>query len=139
MRWVCNGVAGMILVISGQSASAGGEPENLLANPGFEQVLAGGFFADWGAASQAKVGKTLFVDREHSHAGQFCIRLRGTPHTWTNCAAKAIPVQPEIDYWITWWLKTEQPDISRTYLYLQTNLAQRVFPQTDRTAVATGR
>jgi hypothetical protein len=106
--------------------------ENLLANPGFETVATSGFFADWGAASGAKVGKTLFVDREHPHAGLACMRLRGTPHTWTTCAARPIQVRPNTDYRITWWFKAQQSGTSRTYLFLQTNVAQRVFPHTDR-------
>jgi hypothetical protein len=104
--------------------------ENLLANPGFERTGATGFFADWGAG--AKPGKTAYADRQQAHSGQACLRLRGTPHTWTTCSARSIPVRPNTTYWITWWFKARQPDAARTYLFLQTNLAQRVFPHTDR-------
>ena len=84
--------------------------QNLLANPGFEKP--------WPAVSlpigpprPRKVGKTLFVDREQPHAGRACLRLRGTPHTWTTCSAKAIPVRPNTDYWISWWFKARNSRI----------------------------
>jgi hypothetical protein len=127
------GGCGLILaLVTATACPSSLAQENLLGNPGFENLGAGGFFADWGAASAARVGKTLLVDRQHPHAGQACLRLRGTPHTWTTCAAKPVPVRPNTDYWITWWFKARQPGTSRTYLFLQTNAAQRVFPQCDR-------
>ncbi len=106
--------------------------ENLLANPGLETLAPDGFPADWGRGEFGKVGKTLFLDAEGAHAGRNCLRLAGTPNSFTTCAGKAIPVKPESTYWITWWFKAKQPETSRTYLFLQTNLAQRVFPHTDR-------
>jgi hypothetical protein len=125
----CGLILGLVAATACRSLCA---QENRLANPGFETFAAGGLFADWGAGSGPKVGKTLFVDREHPHAGQACLRLRGTPHTWTSCSARPIPVRPDSDYWISWWFKARQPATSRAYLFLQTNVAQRVFPHTDR-------
>jgi hypothetical protein len=119
----------MVAMLVGRGAGA---EENLLSNPGFEAMTPAGFFADWGTAAGPKIGKTLFVERQQPHAGQACLRLRGTPHTWTTCPAKPIAVQPNTDYYIVWWCKAQQPDTSRTYLFLQTNCAQRVFPHTDR-------
>ncbi len=115
-----------LLVTLGVSTAA---QENLLSNPGFEMMGPQGFFADWGPP--ARVGKTLFVEDQQPHGGKSCLRLVGTPHTWTTCSGKRIPVKPETTYWIAWWVRARQPATSRTYLFLQTNLAQRVFPHTD--------
>jgi hypothetical protein len=104
--------------------------ENLLRNAGFETFDAKGCFTDWGPA--AKLGKTAFVERQQTHTGQACLRLRGAPHTWSTCSARPIAVRPNTNYWISWWFKAQQADASRTYLFLQTNLAQRVFSHTDR-------
>ncbi|NLX99085.1 MAG: DUF4091 domain-containing protein [Rhodopirellula sp.] len=105
--------------------------ENLLANPGFES-LSDGFFPAWNEGRSALVGKVLFTDSKEAPQGSHCLRMIGTPGTWTTCAAKVLTVQPETDYWITWSFKGKQPASSRTYLFLQTNLAQRVFPHTDQ-------
>jgi len=113
-------------------AACAGAQGNLLANPSFEQLDEQGFFADWGRGEFGKVGKTAFVETDGAHEGKHCLRLVGTPNTWTTCAATNLAVKPETSYWVTWWFKAEQPLSSRTYLFLQTNLAQRVFPQTDR-------
>ena len=110
-----------------------GAQENLVANPGFEAMGEKGFFAGWADGEFGKVGKTLFAETlSGAHEGKNCLRMIGTPHTWTTCASKDIPVKPNTNYWITWWFKAKQPETSRTYLFLQTNRAQRVFPHTDR-------
>lgn len=109
--------------------------QNLVANPGFEIIAENGFFADWGKGEFGKVGKNLFVDEQEAREGKRCLRLVGVvneKYPWTTCAGKDIPVKPETIYWITWWFKAKQPITSRTYLFLQTNLAQRVFPHTDQ-------
>jgi len=107
----------------------------LVANPGFEELGENGFFSGWGRGEFGKVGKTIFVQSGGTPSGQHCLRLVGTVHAtspWTTCAAPSITVQPETTYWISWRFKAQQPETSRTYLFLQTNLAQRVFPHTDR-------
>lgn len=106
--------------------------ENRVANPGFELAGPEGFAVDWAQGEFGKLGKTVFLDQAEAHAGRHCLRLVGTPNTWTTCAGKRLAVSPEQDYWITWWFKARQPASSRTYLFLQTNTGQRVFPQTDR-------
>ena len=120
-------VLGFILANSLSVPAAAGE--NLLANSQFDAVT-GGFFTEWNQGRTAGVGTVLFVD-ETERPGR-CLRMIGTPGTWTTCPGKPIAVQPETDYWITWSFKARQPASSRTYLFLQTNLAQRVFPHTDR-------
>ena len=109
--------------------------QNLVANPGFETVAANRFFTDWGRGEFGKVGKTVFAESGETPSGQRCLRLVGTVHPtspWTTCAGTSIPVKPETTYWISWRFRARQPATSRTYLFLQTNLAQRVFPHTDR-------
>lgn len=105
--------------------------ENLAANPGFEALAPHGFFSDWGSGSSDKVGKLWFVDRD-TKSGKYCLRMLGTPNAFTTCPGKAIAVQPNRDYWISWRVRAKQPATSRAYLFLQTNLAQRVFTQTDQ-------
>jgi hypothetical protein len=106
--------------------------ENLLTNPGFEKLPDQGFFTGWDQGGMGKVNKTLFVAADGPHAGRYCLRMKGTPTTWTTCSTTPIAVEPDTTYWITWWFKAWQPASSRTYLFLQTNLGQRIFPQTDR-------
>ncbi|OGV83621.1 MAG: hypothetical protein A3K19_07710 [Lentisphaerae bacterium RIFOXYB12_FULL_65_16] len=108
---------------------------NLVANPDFEVLGENGFFSDWADGEFGKVGKTLFVETQGAHSGKTCLRTLGTASPtspWTTCAGKPIAVKPETTYWITWWFKAQQPPTSRTYLFLQTNQAQRVFRETDR-------
>ncbi len=105
--------------------------ENLLANPGFEAVAPNGFFADWGQGSPAKAGKAWFVDHATTF-GKSCLRMVGTPQTWTTCEGESITVQPNRNYWLSWRFRAKQPPTSRTYLFLQTNLGQRVFSSTDQ-------
>jgi len=112
-------------------ACGAGAQENLLVNPGFENRTDQGFFAGW-SGGMGRVNKTLFVADDGPHSGRHCLRMKGTPNTWTTCSATPIAVEPDTAYWITWWFKARQPTSGRTYLFLQTNLAQRVFPQTDR-------
>jgi len=119
------------LLLTGFGALAAAQ-DNLVANPGFEAVGDGGFFADWGRGEFGKVGKTVFMETTGAHAGRNCLRMVGTLNSFTTCRAKTIAVKPEANYWVTWWFRAKQPDTSRTYLFLQTNLAQRVFPHTDR-------
>ena len=121
-----------ILCLSLCGAAGAHAQTNLLANPGFETAGQGGFATGWGAGSFGKVGTTLFVDTAGAHSGQRCLRMVGTPNTWTTCAADPVTVKPQATCWVTWWFKGKQPASSRTYLFLQTNLAQRVFPHTDR-------
>ncbi|NUQ62671.1 MAG: hypothetical protein HUU20_09290, partial [Pirellulales bacterium] len=121
-------LAALLLILPSDSTAQ----ENLLANPGFES-LGSGFFTDWNPGRAALVGKVLFSDEKEALQGNYCLRLVGTPGTWTTCPARPIAVKPESDYWITWSFKARQPGSSRTYLFLQTNLAQRVFPHTDQT------
>jgi hypothetical protein len=118
-----------VVLLSSSSLPA---QDNLVANPGFEALADNGFFADWANGEFGKVGKTLFVEKEGAPNGKLCLRMVGTPTTWTTCAGKNIPVKPDTTYWITWRFKARQPSSSRTYLFLQTNLAQRVFHHTDR-------
>lgn len=106
--------------------------ENLVANPGFEQQASNGFFANWSRGPTAKTNPVLFVDTREPRFGQACLRMVGKPKSFTTCPGKSIPVKPETEYWVTWWFKAKQPLTSRTYLFLQTNLGQRVFPLTDR-------
>lgn len=120
-------MAWLVFAVTGVHAQ-----ENLVANPGFESVADGGFAADWGQGSFGRIGKTLFMESAGARTGQRCLRMVGTPNTWTTCAADAITVKPEANYWVTWWFKAKQPTTSRTYLFLQTNLGQRVFPHTDQ-------
>ena len=124
-RWVPVGLSWVLACVFAHGAAA---QENLLANPGFEKLTDQGFFAGWDQGSMGKVGKTLFVGADGPRAGRYCLRMKGTPNTWTTCSAKPIPVEPDTTYWITWWFKARQPATSRTYLFLQTDLAQRVFP-----------
>jgi len=105
---------------------------NLVANPGFEQANPDGFATDWAQGEFGKLGKTVFLDQAGAHEGQRCLRLTGTPNTFTTCAGKRIDAKPDTDYWVCWWFKAQQPASSRTYLFLQTNTGQRVFPHTDR-------
>lgn len=105
--------------------------ENLVANPGFENLVPSGFFSDWGQGSPDKVGKIWFVDRE-TKFGKQCLRMQGVPNAFTTCPGRAIAVQPNREYWISWQVRAQQPATGRVYLFLQTNLAQRVFSQTDR-------
>ncbi|MBT4814955.1 MAG: DUF4091 domain-containing protein [Lentisphaerae bacterium] len=108
---------------------------NLIANPGFEELGKTGFFSGWGRGEFGKVGKTVFAQSGGTPSGQRCLRLVGTVHAtspWTTCAGPSITVVPKKTYWISWRFKAQQPATSRTYLFLQTNLAQRVFPHTDR-------
>jgi hypothetical protein len=126
------GVRAVFVVLAYAIACEAAAQENLLANPGFEKLLGHGFFADWDQGGMRRVNKTLFVATDCPHTGRYCLRMKGTPNTWTTCSARPITVDPDTTYWITWWFKSRQPASSRTYLFLQTNLAQRVFPQTDR-------
>ncbi len=122
----------LALICGVLSLSLARAQENLLVNPGFEQVGKDGFCAGWGGGEFGSMGKTLFLDTEGAREGRHCLRMVGTPNTWTTCAGTPIPVKPNTAYWITWWFRAEQPLSSRTYLFLQTNTGQRVFPQTDR-------
>jgi hypothetical protein len=128
-KWTVSGVGCAVLVCWAAAAPA---QVNRVANPDFEQRVKSGFFADWERGAAGKIDKVLFAEAEAPHAGKACLRMVGTPKTWTTCPAKSITVKPETDYWVTWWFKAKQPATSRTYLFLQTNLAQRVFPNTDR-------
>jgi len=65
------------------------------------------------------------------HSGERSVRLGVTPSTWTTCAATPVTVKPGTRYCLTWWCKTEGLNKARAYLFLQTNKAQRVFPETD--------
>lgn len=105
---------------------------NLVPNPGFEQAGPDGYPVDWAQGEFGKLGKTVILDRTGAHRGENCLRLVGTPNTWTTCAGKRIPVNADSDYWVTWWFRADQPASSRSYLFLQTNTGQRVFPHTDR-------
>ena len=116
----------LVLVASFAPAAA---HENLLANPGFESV-SGDFFTGWNHARTAGIGTVLFVDETGGNGR--CLRMIGTPGTWTTCPGQPIMVEPETEYWISWSFQARQPATSRTYLFLQTNVAQRVFPHTDR-------
>ena len=127
LAWFALGVAALATTGCGSPT-----PQPLVANPGFEVLGEGGFPAEWGHGAFGKVGKTVFFDSAEPRRGRHCLRLVGTPTTWTTCAATPVAVEPETTYWITWRFKAKQPTTSRTYLFLQTNLAQRVFPHTDR-------
>ena len=126
---------GVLLVTTAFATGRSVAQQNLVANPGFEQLGENGFFAAWGRGEFGNVGKTVFAQSGGAPSGQHCLRLVGTVHPtspWTTCAATSIAVQPETTYWISWRFRAQQPATSRTYLFVQTNLAQRVFPHTDR-------
>ena len=64
--------------------------QNLVANPGFEELGEHGFFTSWGRGEFGKVGKTVFVQSGETPSGKHCLRLVGTVHAtnpWTTCAA----------------------------------------------------
>lgn len=109
-----------------------GATSNLVANPGFEEASPEGFAKDWAEGEFGKLGTTVALDSTGAHAGAHSLRLRGTPNSFTTCAGRRIAVKADCDYWVTWWCRAEQPASSRTYLFLQTNTGQRVFPHTDR-------
>lgn len=126
---------GSIILLIASTVTRAAAQTNLVSNPGFEQTDDKDFAADWGRGEFGKVGKTVFLDTTGAHSGKNCLRIIGTvnpQNPWTTCAAKTIAVKPETTYWFTWWFRAKQPVSSRTYLFLQTNLAQRVFPQTDK-------
>ncbi|NUQ00848.1 MAG: DUF4091 domain-containing protein, partial [Armatimonadetes bacterium] len=106
--------------------------DNLVANADWTQREATGFPTKWNAGSYGKLGQTVFFEPTGGRDGGPAIRLRGTAGSFTTCAAPAVKVTPGRDYWVTWWFRAEQPPGSRSYLFLQTNLAQRAFPQTDQ-------
>jgi hypothetical protein len=134
MMTISKGVLALLgaLILSTGVGRAAAPAVNLVANPGFEQVGPDGFASEWAQGEFGKLGKTVFLEDAGARVGQRCLRLAGTPSTWTTCAGKRIPVRADAEYWVTWWCRAQQPGSSRTYLFLQTNTGQRVFPQTDR-------
>lgn len=122
-------IAGVVVLIFGHNCSA---QENLVANPDFEEIGENDFFAHWGSTYSGQIGSVTFVEKKGAHSGKNCLRMTGTPGAFTTCGARDIEVVPETNYWVTWWFKGKQPVTSRTYLFLQTNFAQRVFPLTDK-------
>ena len=128
------GVRAVFVVLAYAIACEAAAQENLLANPGFEKLLGHGFFADWDQGGMRRVNKTLFVATDCPHTGRYCLRMKGTPNTWTTCSARPITVDPDTTYWITWWFKSRQPASSRTYLF-----CKRIWPSgSSRRPIATG-
>ncbi|NLF17155.1 MAG: DUF4091 domain-containing protein [Lentisphaerae bacterium] len=122
----------ILAVAVGIAIEALGATTNLVANPGFEEVTPEGFAKGWDEGGFGKLGVTVALESTGAQAGQHCLRLRGTPNSFTTCAGRRIEVKADCEYWVTWWYRAEQPASSRTYLFLQTNTGQRVFPHTDR-------
>lgn len=102
---------------------------NLVANPGFEVVDAKGMPMDWGRGAAAK---NVSVVPAAGGGGKQSLQLAGTPGAYSLWGGRDIAVKPETTYWITWSVRARQPLDGRVFLFLTTNLGQRVFAQQDR-------
>ncbi len=107
-------------------------PPNLVKNPGFEQLSDAGFAADWRGGEFGKPKENVDTDTTVARTGKNSMRLGVNPGSFVTCAAAPITCKPDTTYYVSWWAKTEGFRQCRSYLFFQTNTAQRVFPDADQ-------
>lgn len=120
-------IACLILLSLTFACATAQEPENLLKNPGFEELAPTGLPLHWTGGEFGKPGENLIVDSSIAHSGSNSIRLGIRPRSFVTCQAAAIPVKPSTTYYVAWWCRTAGFDRARAYLWLQSNKAQRVL------------
>lgn len=121
-------IALLMCALSASAVVLAQTPANLVKNPSMEIITADGFAADWRGGEFGKPGKNVVIDRQEAHSGQCSIRLATSPGSFVTCAAADIAVKPQTTYFVSWWCKTQDMTMSRAYVWLQTNKAQRVVP-----------
>lgn len=114
------------------SLAAAQEPVNLVPNPGFEVLTAEGQPQGWAGGEFGKPGANVFLDTSVAHSGQHSVRLSTSPKSFVTFRPGAIPAKPGTRYLVAWWCRTEGMNRSRAYLWLQTNVAQRVISDADQ-------
>jgi len=108
------------------------EPASLVPNGGFEQVSAEGFAEGWSGGEFGRPGANVVTDGAVAHDGTRSMRLATSPGSFVTTRTADITVKPSTRYLVTWWCRTEGMTRSRAYLWLQTNVAQRVIPDADQ-------
>lgn len=118
-----------LMVLSTQS---GPVPENLVANPGMEEIDPKGVAIGWGAASVDRPDSPLSLDNKIARSGKNSLRVGTGSENFIICASTAIAVKPNSTYYVTWWCRTEGMKMARAYLWLKTNKGQRVLPNAEQ-------
>jgi hypothetical protein len=114
------------------SASCAQKPANLVLNPDFELVTPDGFAQQWRGGEFGKPGANVVVDTEVAHSGERSVRLGISPSSFVTCAGADIAARPDTRYMVAWWCRTDGMSRARAYLWLQTNVAQRVIPDPNQ-------
>jgi hypothetical protein len=112
------------------------EPANLAPNGDFEQLTAQGFAQGWSGGEFGTPGTNVVTDATAAHGGGHSMKLGVNPGSFVTTRTANITVKPSTRYMVTWWCRTESMTRARAYLWLQTNVAQRVIPDADQTGAA---
>ncbi len=129
-------IALIVVAIVIAVASHAQEPQNLVPNPGFEEINAEGIPQGWSGGEFGKPGANVLLEREVAHSGQHSAHLTINPGSFVTFRTAAISVKPETRYMVAWWCRTEAMERARAYLWLQTNDAQRVLTGGDQIGTA---
>lgn len=117
----------LLLTFCLTAAAMAQDPPNLVKNPSLEELSDAGFATGWSGGEFGKPGKNVITDATVAHSGTHSIRVGINPGSFVTCTATAVPVKPETKYFVTWWVKTQDMEQARAYVWLQTSKAQRVL------------